>query len=273
MLRNQIDRHPLLTFFVVTFGWTWGWDVLYFAFGWWETVPTTFPRQWGVPIGAIVVIWASDVSLQAWMRTVLDWRVRPTLYLIAVLVPFTITNVQQVFRALGGGSLSYAPPGALSLILLFLLANAFLLGGIEEIGWRGFLQPRLQERTSVLTAGVGIGVVWWAWHLPLFLGHRNFVLEPVPFLTYTVFVIGASVVFGVFVNVTDGRVLPVMVMHASTNVGALLDGSGGILDGWALLPLVVGSGSWWLIVFALVLLFGRSMRPESMSVSDGRTGL
>ncbi|NHX36501.1 MULTISPECIES: CPBP family intramembrane glutamic endopeptidase [Halolamina] len=270
MLREQVDQNPLLTFFVVTFGWTWGWDALYFTFGWWDTVPTTFPRQWGVPIGAIVVVWASEVSLQSWLRNVLDWRVRPSLYLVALLVPFAITNVREVFRALGGGSLAYAPPGALYLILLFLFANTLLFGGVEEIGWRGFLQPRLQEHTSVLTAGIGIGVVWWAWHLPLFLGHRNFVLEPVPLLAYTVFVIGASVAFGAFVNVTGGSVLPVMVMHASTNVGALLEGSGGTLDSSALLTLVVGSGSWWLIVFALVVLFGRSLTPEFRSHSGPR---
>jgi CDP-diacylglycerol--glycerol-3-phosphate 3-phosphatidyltransferase len=116
-------------------------------------------------------------------------------------------------------------------------------------------------------------VAWWAWHFPLFLGHRNFVLEPLPFLTYTAFVIGASVVFGVFVNVTDGCVLPLMVMHASTNVGPLLEGSEGMLDGSALLALVVGSGSWWLIVVALVILFGQSMLPESRSASDCSTRL
>lgn len=271
MLRQQLNRIPLLTFLIVTFGWTWGWDALYVTLGWWETLPTTFPRQWGVPLGAIVVIWASDVSLQSWLRNVLNWRVRPRLYLVAVLVPFAITNGQQVVRALGGGSLTYAPPGTLSLIVLFVLANAVLLGGIEELGWRGFLQPRLQERTSVLTAGIGVGVVWWAWHLPLFLGHQNFVLEPLPVLTYTVFVIGASVVFGAFVNATDGSVLPVMLMHASTNLGAVLEGTGGTLNGSALVALVVGSGAWWVIVVALVLRFGWSMVPDTLSVSEDST--
>jgi hypothetical protein len=163
------------------------------------------------------------------------------------------------------------PPGPLSLILLFLFANAFVLGGIEEVGWRGFLQPRLQERTSVLPAGLAIGMVWWAWHLPLFLGYRNFVLEPVPFRTYTTFVIGASVVFAAFVNLAEGSVLPLMVMHVMANVSAFIEGSGGTLDGSARLALVVGSGSWWLLVVALVILFGRSMMPESKSISGPNT--
>lgn len=262
MVREYIAQNQLAAFIVVTFSWTWAWDAVYYLFGWWETFQTTFPRQWGVPLGAIVVIWASEVPLRRWLETVLRWRVHPGLYLIGLLVPLAITNSQQVFRALDGGSVTYAPPAGLPIILLFILANAVLLGGIEELGWRGFLQPRFQDRTSVLTAGLGVGVLWWAWHLPLFFGHRNFMLEPLPVLRYTIFVIGASVVFGAFVNVTNGSVLPVMVMHAATNLGPLLEGSGGVLDGSALISFVIGLGLWWLLAIGLVLMFGRSMVPQ-----------
>lgn len=263
MLQNYVHRHQIAAFLLVAFGWTWTWDFIYYSFGWWDTLPTTFPRQWGVPLGAIVVIWASEVPLGTWIKRRFDWRVHPGLYLVALLVPFVVTNVQPIIRALGGGSVTYSPPATLPLIALFVLANMFILGGTEELGWRGFLQPRLQERMSVLTAGLGIGVLWWAWHLPLFLGHENFVLELVPFLRYTVFVIGASTVFGAFVNVTGGRVLPLMLIHASTNLGALFDGSGGVLGDSQWVPFVVGSGLWWLIVLGLVALFGQSMVPKS----------
>lgn len=259
LLRGWISQHRLPAFVLVAFGWSWTWDGVYYALGWWQSLPTTFPRQWGVPLGALVVIWASDTSVRAWLGRLFQWRLRAVLYLIALLVPLGITNLQPVIRALGGGSVRYAPPGPLPLILLFIVANALLLGGIEELGWRGFLQPRVQQHTSVLTAGVLIGVLWWAWHLPLFVGHPNFSLDPLFVGQYTVFVIGASTVFGAFVNVTDGSVLPLMLMHASVNVGALLEGSGGVLADSEVLPLVVGSGAWWLIVLALVVLSGREM--------------
>lgn len=151
-------------------------------------------------------------------------------YLTALLVPFVITNVQQVVRALGGGTLVYAPPSSLRAIVLFLVANVVLFGGVEELGWRGFLQPQLQERTSVLTAGLGIGVLWWAWYLPLFFsGKAAYSLDLIPLLTYSTFIVGAATVLGAFVNITSGRVPPVMLMHATVNVGALLEGSGGLL--------------------------------------------
>lgn len=40
-------------------------------------------------------------------------------------------------------------------------------GGIEEIGWRGFLQPMLQKRYSVLTSAFLVSVIWAFWHIPL----------------------------------------------------------------------------------------------------------
>ncbi|UTF55636.1 CPBP family intramembrane glutamic endopeptidase [Natronosalvus rutilus] len=264
MIRALIWRHQLVMFVLVAFGWTWTWDAIYYLLGWWEILPVTFPRQWGLPIAAVIVLWAGDGSLQTWSERTLDWRVHPGLYLVALLVPFVITNVQQVVRALGGGTLAYAPPASLLAIALFLLANVVLFGGVEELGWRGFLQPRLQERTSVLTAGLGIGVLWWAWHFPLFFsGKAAYSLDLVSLLTYTTFIVGAATVLGAFVNVTGGRVLPVMLMHATVNVGALLEGDGGLLAGSQLVPLVVGSGLWWLTIAVLVLRYGRTMVPKS----------
>ncbi|MGE7091852.1 CPBP family intramembrane glutamic endopeptidase [Lysinibacillus sp. NPDC048646] len=40
-------------------------------------------------------------------------------------------------------------------------------GGLEEIGWRGFLQPTLQKRWSSFTSTIIVGVIWAIWHLPL----------------------------------------------------------------------------------------------------------
>lgn len=61
---------------------------------------------------------------------------------------------------------------ALDVIPLFLLSfilTAFAQGGIEEPGWRGFLQPTLQKRFSPLVAALIVSVFWSLWHLPLYL--------------------------------------------------------------------------------------------------------
>lgn len=40
-------------------------------------------------------------------------------------------------------------------------------GGIEEIGWRGFLQPMLQKKYSALISAGLVSVIWTFWHIPL----------------------------------------------------------------------------------------------------------
>lgn len=266
MFRSCIERHRLPAFFLVVFGWTWVWDAVYYVFGWWDSLPVyinTFPRQWGLPIGAVLVVWASDVPLREWLGQVFQWRLHPSLFLGSVFLPLFITNVQPALAALGGGSMSYSPPAPLYLLFVFFLLNVFLFGGVEKLGWRGFLQPQFQERVSVLTASFMIGVLWWAWHLPLFLGHPNFTPDPLFLVEYTTFVLGASTVLGALVNVTKGAVIPAVFMHAAINVGSILAGSGGRLEGILSVSLVVGSGAWWLVAAVLVGLYGRSMTPGS----------
>jgi membrane protease YdiL (CAAX protease family) len=47
-----------------------------------------------------------------------------------------------------------------------------LAGFLEEIGWMGFVYPRLRERFSVLPAAAILGLLWGLWHAPVidFLG-------------------------------------------------------------------------------------------------------
>ncbi|WGX76637.1 CPBP family intramembrane metalloprotease [Paraclostridium bifermentans] len=40
-------------------------------------------------------------------------------------------------------------------------------GGLEEIGWRGFLLPKLLSKYSPLKSSLLIGLIWSCWHLPL----------------------------------------------------------------------------------------------------------
>lgn len=49
------------------------------------------------------------------------------------------------------------------------LGYILLLGPVaEELGWRGFAQDEVQKSRSPIASSAVIGVVWWAWHLPLF---------------------------------------------------------------------------------------------------------
>lgn len=263
-LKRWMRRHTLAAFGLVAYGWTWTWDAIFFVFDLWDVIPVTLPRVWGPAIAAVVVIWASKIPLRTWARQRLTWRVPPRYLLVAVLIPIGITNVQPFIEAVGGGTVAYDPPAPIYGMAAFVVANMVLFGGTEELGWRGIAQPRLQQRLSVFTTGLVIGVAWWIWHFPLFFtGNPNYTFQVLPLLTYTLFILGISVVLGAFVNIAEGTLLPVILMHASVNAGALFAVEGGFLEGSALVPLLVGSGLWWVLAGILLGVYGRSMTPET----------
>ncbi len=95
-------------------------------------------------------------------------RVSPIWYLIA-LVGAMALNLLAVALAVPFGVPfpSFAFVG-IRLLPAFLLVTFFTLG--EELGWRGFALPRLQDRFNSLVASLIVGLLWWSWHLPEALG-------------------------------------------------------------------------------------------------------
>lgn len=87
----------------------------------------------------------------------------------------------------------------------------------EELGWRGFVLPRLQSRQSALRASLLIGVVWGPWHLPLWLTGRE--SHPISlFAAFVVSVICMSVLCTWMYNGTGGSLLIVVLFHATANL-------------------------------------------------------
>ena len=68
-------------------------------------------------------------------------------------------------------------------LLLVLFLKALLFGGIEEIGWRYFFQPTLEERIPYLSATLITFLAWSSWHLFYFYIDGSLaVIQLLPFL-------------------------------------------------------------------------------------------
>lgn len=53
------------------------------------------------------------------------------------------------------------------LVLFSLIPMNILFGGLEEVGWRGFLLPQLLKYYSIFSATLITSIIWSLWHLPL----------------------------------------------------------------------------------------------------------
>ena len=66
---------------------------------------------------------------------------------------------------------------------IILFVKALVFGGIEEIGWRYFFQPTLEERIPYLSATLITFLAWSSWHLFYFYIDGSLgVIQLLPFL-------------------------------------------------------------------------------------------
>ena len=85
----------------------------------------------------------------------------------------------------------------------------------EEVGWRGYLQPTLEQRRPVLGAAAILSVIWALWHLPLFgitAGYRQ--MPAVGFIGFYFSLLVAALVFAWLWHRSGYSLLVVAVFHA-----------------------------------------------------------
>jgi uncharacterized protein len=152
------------------------------------------------------------------------WRVESKWYFISIFLVIMISLVslllQTVFldKSIGEGHALYDMYQEMGLALLAVLplvyvAQIFTSPLLEEFGWRGYLQPRLQKIFGVLPASIIIGVIWGSWHLPLIFAYgHNLVIAIISIVCH-------SILMGWILNSTKGSMLMMLLFHASINVG------------------------------------------------------
>jgi hypothetical protein len=194
------------------------------------------------PVAAALLVALLDPEVRtAWMRRLGHWRIPRHLYGIALLVPpLVCLGAVGVTEALGVEGLEHNDPSQ-----LYLIAPAFVvvlvLGGPlgEEPGWRGMLQPALGRWFAPCRAGLLVGVVWAAWHLPLF-AIPGTPQAQVPVGLYAAFTIGLGVIYGWLADGSRHSVPVAVLLHASSNTAA------------GVLPVLPGDAGGSLVPFGLV---------------------
>jgi CAAX protease family protein len=190
-----------------------------------------------------------------WRRVGL-WRVHLRWYITALAVP--PLALLGTLGVLGAVSPEYHH-GLFWWGVLFGLVPGFL----EEVGWMGYLFPRLLRRFSPLGGALVLGVLWACWHLPVvnFLGaagpHGPYF---VPFFLAFAGVLVAMRVLMVWIYMQTGSVLLMQLMHASLTGSLVLLGPPHITSGGESLWYGAYAGMLWLLVAAVVAARGRPLR-------------
>ncbi len=165
-----------------------------------------------------VLLTVNEGSLKEFHTRVLKVKVGFKYYLYAILVPVVLGLFGLALAYFTGDRYFAAHPIQPLFFFIPLFFTSIFMGGLEEFGWRGVLQPALTNKLSLFTANLFIGITWAFWHLPLFYvaGAHH---EGKPFLFFTLGAIGYSS-FITWLYAKTNSIILCVLFHASINAAA-----------------------------------------------------
>ena len=218
---SRIPGGSLGTFFVLTYAVTWTCFISL----------ATLAVSTRTPVGALVVLLGvfapglvalsltaraeGGPGVRALLGRILRWRVAAQWYLFAAgYIAAIKLTVALVYRVATG---VWPPFGhePWYLILGAIVVSTPVQAG-EEIGWRGYVLPRLTRRFGLARASILLGVIWAGWHLPQFFIPESDTYGQ-SFFVFVLQVTALSVAMAWLYAHTNGSLLLVMLMHAAVN--------------------------------------------------------
>jgi len=255
-----MKRHPLIAFFCLSFAITWSLGAVVILFGeplaarfgdidlrrpFWKALVHT--ATYAPAISALIVIrvWRGPGAIAQYARRIFQFRAGLGWY-AAVFVAYPLLH--QTCTALANWR---HPEGAVPLFDIhpwYAIVPIFLVhlfddpGGMEELGWRGFALPLLQQRMSALNASLVLGFIWGIWHLPAF--YISAMSQSTRGLW---FFVGASMVLSILMtavyNGSGGSIPLLFLMHSIGNFNYGREGSPPAEQFWQLVVLLVVAGA------------------------------
>ncbi len=222
-LLEALRRHPLIGYFVLAYGLTWIYELLFLIR---PGLPFT-PAIIGPTAAAFIMtaVTGGRAGIGQLLRRFVRWRVGVNWYLF-VLVGIPLAYLLGAI-ALAGCRLP-AVPGS----LLLRIAQTYPIGFVftfftggplfEEPGWRGFALPRLQQRYRPLAGSLILGVLWALWHLPMYLAPgfaaENGGLSLSGLSVFLLSAIAFTVIMTWVFNHTRGSLLLAILLHTSVDI-------------------------------------------------------
>ena len=278
--QGLLARHPLVSYFLIAFAFTWTllFSVLLSRDGLGLLPYSVSPAMarlivpaalLGPSVAAFIVTGATEggAGIGRLLRRYVRWRVGFRWYLFVLI---GLPAVMVLGTLLRPGALASFDISALPSAIAYLGAFAFMvvLGGplFEEPGWRGFALPRLQRLHGPLVGGLILGSLWALWHLPGFLVPQK--LPPsgtvMDFVRFSLALIALAYIIQWVFNNTGGSVFMAILTHATWNTFY-----SAVLVAVFPAPAVVGSylnitiAAWALVLVIIAVTRGRlGYRPE-----------
>lgn len=171
---------------------------------------------------AIVITVCGWRKATEFLKRIVSWRIGFRSYVFSFgLVLGTFFLIRFIENSLGieTPTFTFAWYMFLPYALLYLVLDAGPVG--EELGWRGFLLPLLQNRFSSIGASLVLGVIWATWHLPaFFISNMNQAGRSI--VNFYLVIIAFNMLVVQIYNLSRGSVLITVILHWCLNLDTYL---------------------------------------------------
>jgi len=188
--KNLFIKYPVATYYLVTFLISWGGLVL--IIGGPDRITsqpsnTPFLLLYFVTVAGpflagllLTGLYEGTKGYRELFSRLFKWRVPFRWYVVALLIApltvfstlFALSLISPVFMpgifgpGINPAAIMFGLPGSDKITLfLFVLMLGLFNGFLEEIGWSGFVTPRLSLNQYLIKTGVILGIMWGLWHL------------------------------------------------------------------------------------------------------------
>ncbi len=226
---NFFKRHSLVIGVILMFLFTWPIDLANSG-----ALPFQVPFAiavtvgWGFIFASLIMtgLTLGRDAVIALLKRFLIWRVGwkwylvafllyPAIFVSAVLLNAVFMQTPIDFNTVTAHKIFGVSANLLMFILPFFIFDALANG--EEMGWRGYVLPRLQAKHSALVSSLILGVIWGLWHIPKFLAPGNTSL----FALFMVKTLAEAVLYTWLYNNAKGSLLLTTIFHAAGNTAGV----------------------------------------------------
>ncbi|WP_188150307.1 CPBP family intramembrane glutamic endopeptidase [Teredinibacter waterburyi] len=188
-----------------------------------------FIGAYGPTLAAIILTFylGGGVNLKVLLKKLIHWRVGFKWNALALLVGPIIYSLAITVFVLTGGDVGVINYGLIPWIPIVFIVPIVFGPLAEELGWRGVALPCLDSKNKPIQASIIIGVIWGAWHTPLFWAATGTAISgfSINAETLTIFflmTIGSSFIITWLHNNTTGSVFIAVLTHLSMNASGTI---------------------------------------------------
>jgi len=262
-LSNWIKRYQILLFFLLTLATSWAIWILATVAKIYGGTSVLAPEgliggmaRWLPGLVAILLsfIIFGKSGIGNLFQPIRIWRVGLFWYIFALLFQIIVFYGGKVIDTLLGNFYEVTSPlysvyGAQAtlmapMVVLFAFPGAFA----EELGWRGYVLPRLQNRFTALLSSIVVAIFWGAWHIPLLIYFGDLgVNDYAGYALAVVNFIPVAIIYSWIYNNTQGSLLLVTLFHIGQQLSNNLLGA---------LPTATDEILVWIVALVMIIIEG-----------------